>query len=143
GAFHDSGERFDPPRCHPNTRTAVIQRIMDWVHCDDLATQQVFILWLHGAAGAGKSAIAQTIAELCYAQGILLSSFFFSREDLKRNHPRALFPTISYQMALEIPQLRERLACILERDPLLLTRSLSAQFFSLVVQPIKDLYASG
>ena len=39
------------------------------------------ILWLNGAAGAGKSAIAQRIAELCHEADILLATFFFSRSD--------------------------------------------------------------
>ncbi|KAF8154716.1 hypothetical protein B0H34DRAFT_676441 [Crassisporium funariophilum] len=29
GAFHDSGERFDPPKCHPNTREAVISKVVE------------------------------------------------------------------------------------------------------------------
>ncbi|KDR76528.1 hypothetical protein GALMADRAFT_139451 [Galerina marginata CBS 339.88] len=31
GALHDSGERFDPPKCHPNTRKAVLKLIMEWI----------------------------------------------------------------------------------------------------------------
>jgi hypothetical protein len=30
-AFHNSGERFDPPKCHPNTRVAVLAEIMQWI----------------------------------------------------------------------------------------------------------------
>ena len=82
GAFHNSGERFDPPKCHPNTRTHILIKIMNWT------VGQVgwdgFIMWLYGPAGAGKSAIAQTIAELCHARHLLLASFFFSRTDPKK-----------------------------------------------------------
>lgn len=63
GAFHDSGERFDQPKCHPNTRVAVIQDILDWL--DDLESPKL-VMWVHGAAGAGKSAIAQTIAQILF-----------------------------------------------------------------------------
>ncbi|KAF8810751.1 hypothetical protein BYT27DRAFT_7091137, partial [Phlegmacium glaucopus] len=38
GAFHDSGERFDPPKCHPNAQVAVIQDILDWL--DDLESPE-------------------------------------------------------------------------------------------------------
>ncbi|KIM45366.1 hypothetical protein M413DRAFT_338704 [Hebeloma cylindrosporum] len=31
GALHNSGERFDPPKCHPNTRVVVLAKILDWV----------------------------------------------------------------------------------------------------------------
>jgi hypothetical protein len=29
-AFYDSDNRADPPKCHPNTRVAVINKIIDW-----------------------------------------------------------------------------------------------------------------
>jgi len=55
-AFHDSYHEVDIPRCHENTRVAVLEKIGDWVNLvTDIAA---FIMWLYGAAGAGKSAIA-------------------------------------------------------------------------------------
>jgi hypothetical protein len=30
-AFHNSGERFDPPKCHPRTRIHILTKIMNWV----------------------------------------------------------------------------------------------------------------
>ena len=39
------------------------------------------VLWLYGSAGAGKSAIAQTIAEMCTELGLIVASLFFSRSD--------------------------------------------------------------
>ncbi|PPQ75498.1 hypothetical protein CVT25_012039, partial [Psilocybe cyanescens] len=88
GALYNSGERFDPLKCHPNTRTAILQKLMDWFigvfGWDNL------VLWLYGPAGAGKSAIAQTFAELCAEKNFLLASFFFSRSDSRRNNDKAL-----------------------------------------------------
>jgi adenylylsulfate kinase-like enzyme len=49
---------------------------MDWLNDDEKTT---FIIWLYGPAGAGKSAILQTIAEMCTRLQILLASFFWSR----------------------------------------------------------------
>jgi hypothetical protein len=37
-------------------------------------------MWVYGPAGAGKSAIAQTIAEMCEEEMILLASFLFLKE---------------------------------------------------------------
>jgi len=31
GAFHNSDERYDSPKCHPRTRRAVLKKILDWV----------------------------------------------------------------------------------------------------------------
>ncbi|KAF8981231.1 hypothetical protein BDQ17DRAFT_1438539 [Cyathus striatus] len=72
GACHDSAERADPPKCHPDTRKKVIEEIMKWVNMPDSENR---IMWLNGAAGIEKSAIAQTIAEAL--KNTLISSFSF------------------------------------------------------------------
>ena len=101
-AFHNSAERFDPPKCHPKTRLAVLTKIMKWIKWgDDI---EAFILWVYGPAGAGKSAIAQTIAEMCEEEMILLASFFFSRNDPSRSNVKPLIATIAYQIILNLPQ---------------------------------------
>ncbi|KAF8958881.1 hypothetical protein BDZ97DRAFT_1736301, partial [Flammula alnicola] len=91
----------------------------------------------------GKSAIAQSIAELCDAANILLATFFFSRSDHTRNRGDALIPTLAYQLASNIPGARARIEKIVDRDPLIFKRSLDAQIKSLLVDPIQDLVASG
>ena len=55
-AFYDSDNRPDPPKCHPKTRVAVINKIIDWA--TGMIDTNAFILWLYGPAGAGKTAIA-------------------------------------------------------------------------------------
>ncbi|PPQ85051.1 hypothetical protein CVT25_010273 [Psilocybe cyanescens] len=141
-AFHNSGDRHVPPKCHPNTRVAVLKKIMDWIHGLDPAMQKALIMWLYGPAGAGKSAIAQSIAELCYEEGILIASYFFSRFDSTRNHPRSLIATIAYQASLCIPNIRERIKAAIDHDPLVFDRSLSVQMLTLVIQPLQDYIGS-
>ncbi|KAF9470345.1 hypothetical protein BDN70DRAFT_821507, partial [Pholiota conissans] len=75
GATHDSSVRFDPPKCHPNTRVAVLEYIIGWIFGRN--DPEALILWLYGPAGAGKSAILQTIAEMCAERESILASFFF------------------------------------------------------------------
>ncbi|KAF8883653.1 hypothetical protein CPB84DRAFT_186917 [Gymnopilus junonius] len=142
GAFHNSGDRFDPPKCYPNTRVAIMKKIIDWAMGQDPNKRDALIMWLHGAAGAGKSAIAQSIAEMCYAEGTLLASFFFGRSDSNRNTPKALFSTIAYQIGLMFPQARQKLNQIMDHDSLMPTRSLETQFFALVVQPMWEVLNS-
>ncbi|KAF8809775.1 hypothetical protein BYT27DRAFT_6516777 [Phlegmacium glaucopus] len=103
GAFHDSGERFDAPKCHPNTRKAVLAETMQWIQYIEESED---ILWLYGSAGAGKSAIVQTIAEMCAKLGLLVASFFFSRSSQSRNNEKHLIASIAYQLALSIPATR-------------------------------------
>ncbi|TEB20194.1 hypothetical protein FA13DRAFT_1645330 [Coprinellus micaceus] len=66
----NSDERCDAPKCHPETRTAVQEDIISWI-----TTQR--IMWLSGPAGAGKTAIAGSVAETCEDMGLLAGSFFF------------------------------------------------------------------
>ncbi|KAF8988044.1 hypothetical protein BDQ17DRAFT_1219093, partial [Cyathus striatus] len=45
-AGHESTERADPPRCHPDTRKKVIEEIMKWLNMPDPENR---IMWLNGA----------------------------------------------------------------------------------------------
>ena len=132
-AFHNSGDQYDPPKCHPNTRVAVIQTIMNLLSAHNRNSS---LVWLTGAAGAGKSAISNTIAERCDEEGRLLASFFFGLTDPSRNNVRMFFPTIAYQLCLALPQMRDSIVAAVERDPLLLRKSLSVQFNALVAEPL-------
>ena len=101
-AFHDSEELYDAPKCHPDTRLAVLDEIMQWVGESESARDE-FILWLFGPAGAGKSAIAKKIAEIAASKGLLIGTFFFSRTDATRSTKDRLVASLAYQMALSIP----------------------------------------
>jgi len=65
GALHNSLEwqELDAPKCHPDTRIAVISRLIQWITGE--IDFDALILWLYGAAGAGKSAIAHSITDIC------------------------------------------------------------------------------
>ena len=140
-AFHNSDERFDPPKCHPNTRIAVLEKIMRWIKWgEDL---DAFIMWVYGPAGAGKSAIAQTIAEMCEEEMILLASFFFSRNDPSRSTAKPLIATIAYQITLNFPQVRDSILRAIEHDPLIFSKSLAVQVKSLIVAPLQPLAEAG
>ena len=140
-AFHNSDERFDPPKCHPNTRIAVLEKIMRWIKWgEDL---DAFIMWVYGAAGAGKLAIAQTIAEMCEDEMILLASFFFSRNDPSRSTVKPLIATIAYQITLNLPQVRDAILQAIEHDPLIFSKSLAAQVKSLIIAPLRPLTEAG
>ena len=102
-----------------------------------------FIMWVYGPAGSGKSAIAQTIAEMCEDKMILLASFFFSRNDPSRSNVKPLIATIAYQITLNLPHVREGILGAIERDPLIFSKSLAVQFKSLIVAPLQPLVEAG
>jgi len=136
-AFHDSGERYDPPKCHRNTRIEVMRTITDWILGLDKDNQGKFIMWLTGAAGAGKSATLQSFAEQQDSEGCLLASFFFGKSDPDRNHSRKVIATIAYQIHKKIPKVRPYMLNAIEEDPLIFTKSLFTQFMALIIQPLQ------
>ncbi|KAM6491054.1 hypothetical protein JOM56_013293 [Amanita muscaria] len=130
-ALHDSSAQ-DPERCcHPGTRKSVLHKMRTWM--DDPNTPER-MLWLHGPAGVGKSAIAQTISN-SYDRDKVGATFFFFRSDPIRNDGNRLFPTLAWQLALSVPIVKDLIASSLEEYPDLPTKALEVQFNKLIAQP--------
>jgi len=140
-AFHDSGHEFDLPRCHENTRVAVLEKIDDWV---DLVIEITsFVMWLYGAAGAGKSAIARTMAENLHGRQQLLATFFFSRADSPRNHIKSVIATLAYNITLSVPESYHMITATIEKDPHIFHRSSAHQFEHLILGHLHQLSLQG
>ncbi|KAJ6556396.1 hypothetical protein B0H19DRAFT_1152495 [Mycena capillaripes] len=135
-AFYNSEQRFPPPQCHPNTRTEVQNTVQSWA---DEPHEAPSVMWLYGPAGAGKSAIAQTMAERWAESEDLAAAFFFARWRVGGSAGKTLFPTIAYQLALHIPQLRASIGRAVEEDPAICDKSLEEQAAVLIVQPMSGL----
>ena len=140
-AFHDYGHHLDVPRCHENTRVTVLEKIGDWV---DLVIEiTTFVMWLYGAAGAGKSAIACTMAEKLHSRQQLLASFFFSRQDSSRNHIKSVVATLAYKIALTIHEARSLIVATIENDPLIFHSTFAHQLQQLILEPLRQLSQEG
>ena len=136
-AFYDYGHQFDVPRCHENTRVAVLEKLDDWVN---LGPEIVgFIMWLYGAAGAGKSAIAHTMAERLHTRQQLLATFFFSRADSSRNNIKSVIATLVYNITLSIPELHPLITATIEKDPHIFHRPFAHQLEQLILGPLHRL----
>ncbi|KAJ7437405.1 hypothetical protein FB451DRAFT_1305732 [Mycena latifolia] len=133
-AFHDSVERFPQPKCHPETRTKTLDDLYNWSSQDDPSSR---VIWLHGPAGAGKSAIAQSFCQKLEAEGRLGGSFFFKRGHSSRGNANRLFPTIAYQLALldNLPKLKDTISQKVEDNPSILDRSFVLQLQKLIIEP--------
>ena len=128
-ATHDSPTYH--PRCHAGTRKVIIEIIMKWI--EDQEPSEA-VIWLHGLAGHGKSAILQSVAELCESMGGQpAASFFFSKRASDRNKGHHLFCTIAYQLATNIPTIRSRIDHVMRLDPALPQKSIQHQFQKLVL----------
>ncbi|KJA20451.1 hypothetical protein HYPSUDRAFT_142186, partial [Hypholoma sublateritium FD-334 SS-4] len=132
-AFHNSADRHDPPKCHPRTREAILRKILDWAR--DPHNLQL-LMWIYGPAGAGKSAIMQTLAGILEELGILGGSFFFFRGAAQRNEKTHLIATLAYQLSLSIPNFQHYIAETIDRDPSIFSRTLAVQMKALVTDPM-------
>ncbi|KAF9533698.1 hypothetical protein CPB83DRAFT_890163 [Crepidotus variabilis] len=109
-AAHDSLEPTVRPRCHPNTRIPVLQRLEAWQSCMPDADPKTFLLWLKGDEATGKSAIA----EICASRGQLLASFSFDSADPTRNHVGTVVASIAHQLSVVLPPTRNTIAQALD-----------------------------
>ncbi|KAF5327849.1 hypothetical protein D9619_004962 [Psilocybe cf. subviscida] len=137
GAMHNSGERFDAPTCHEDTRTAIQDDILGWA--DELVNDlNELVTWLHGPAGAGKSAIAQTIAQKLDARGRLTASFFFSRAggSVGRGAETDFVATIAYQLSRSVPATKPHIAAAVREDRMVFDLTLQDQVDRLIVAPL-------
>jgi hypothetical protein len=129
-AGHRSGNRQG---CLKGTRKEILLQLENWLM--DEQDQRVF--WLNGLAGTGKSTIAQTFAEMSFADGKLGASFFCSRDFEDRSNLQAIFPTLAFQLAYRYPPFREELLQVLRSNPDVGQETLCSQMEKLLVGPLK------
>jgi hypothetical protein len=87
------------------------------------------IYWLTGAAGTGKTTVAQSVAAMAKDHGCLGGSFFFSRTDESTQRRRAVsvIPSISYQLARKLNMFRTALCQAVTSEPDICTSGLAKQ----------------
>jgi len=130
-----AGYRFGNRQgCLRGTRADVLLQLERWLK--DEKDHHVF--WLNGLAGTGKSAIAQTFAELSFMDGRLGASFFCSRDFEDRSNLQAILPTLAYQLAYRYLPFREELLQVLRANPGVGQESLCSQMERIIVGPLKD-----
>ena len=106
-----------------------------WI-CSAEETKAAEILWLCDVAGAGKSAIAHTVAQNCFDKGVLASSFFFDRNTPDRRSPLKLFTTIARDLVRLNNDLVGHLNQILVNDRSVASAGQSRQFDELILKPV-------
>ena len=119
--------------CLRGTRKSVLWEIEHWL----TNKQDQHVFWLNGLAGTGKSTIAQTFAEIAFADGNLGASFFCSRDFQDRSNLQMIFPTIAFQLAYQYPAFRQELLEVLKAYPYVGQESLCLQMERLIVGPLQ------
>ena len=129
-ASHHSGERQG---CLRGTRVDILLQLEWWLK----DKQDYCIFWLNGLAGTGKSTIAQTFAEISFADGMLGASFFCSRDFEDRSNLQIIFPTLAFQLAYQYPPFRKQLLQVLRVNPKIGQENLNSQMEKIIVGPLK------
>ncbi|KAF8954040.1 hypothetical protein BDZ97DRAFT_1928995 [Flammula alnicola] len=109
-AFHNSAQRIDPPKCHPNTRLAVLHKIMEWIQNSE--NRDAWIMWLNVLQGRGNPT---------------------------RNSVEPLIATLAYQLALTFPDTQHLISRAIDRDPLVFETSFESQLSSLIIEPLREI----
>lgn len=123
------------PGCSPGTRTEIQNALAHWMNDPNPEHR---LLWLHGPAGAGKSAIAQSAMQQAAKDKRLGASFFFSHGAPGRSNADRLFPTIAYQITRNIPTLEKPVKTIMRTNPELMSKTLTIQFKELIDRPARE-----
>ncbi|KAK2779211.1 hypothetical protein FQN52_002507 [Onygenales sp. PD_12] len=135
GATFDSHANEHDPRCHPETRTALLQQILAWAR--DPQSEAIF--WLNGMAGTGKSTVSRTVARTLSQDSTLGASFFFKRGEGDRDHAARFFSTIATQLVAKLPPLLESIKKVVDTDPGVSKKTLTEQFEKLILEPLINL----
>jgi len=145
GAQYNSRERQPHPKCLERTRVDLLKYIHQLL--DEENNQ---LIWLHGVAGVGKSAVAFTVAEKMRDLKVtkdtnvekrLAGTFFFSRKNTKRCTAGYFFATLAYQLATNFPSIRNDMNGIIRDNPALLDPDtpLCDQMEALFLRPLRKL----
>ncbi|KAH0826236.1 hypothetical protein J3R83DRAFT_5695 [Lanmaoa asiatica] len=128
--------------CLPGTREVIIRDICNILN--DPAEDAPRVCLLTGVAGAGKSAVAHSIARLYDEQKRLGSSYCFARSDVAKRNPQNVFSTISRDLSDHDVQFKSALWAIVKDNRALRTSvSPSEQIKQLIIEPSRDIHAIG
>ncbi|KAF7970337.1 hypothetical protein HWV62_24368 [Athelia sp. TMB] len=118
--------------CLPGTQQAWLKEVKDWL----MTSSDQNVLWLHGAAGLGKSTIATTIADHfggLHRQGAFL---LFDRNTPFESAPERVMSTLAFQLAQNNAAIRLAVSVAIRDRPGLVSDLVEAQFKSLLLDPL-------
>ncbi|KXN81738.1 Cullin-1 [Leucoagaricus sp. SymC.cos] len=139
-AAYDSAARENKASCYPGTRTQHIDDITGWATVSGQNPRRLFSM--RGAAGTGKTSIAQSCAEQADGNGVLGASFFFWRDNGVVD-PTCLFPTIAVQLSRKVMPYRAILERRVNDDPSLPVARMDTQLRELILKPFLELERDG
>lgn len=120
--------------CHPDTRHDIINSITTWAY--NQSENPSNVLWLHGVAGSGKSAIANSLETLFREQGRRGAFICFDRELAAEanNDPFRVIKTLAFQLSQFDARIHNEVAKAVEKNPP--NMQLDAQYHVYLRQPL-------
>ncbi len=119
--------------CLEGTRTNVLRKAKDWLVDPELPN----ILWIFGAPGAGKSAIATTLVREL-SDELLCAKFSAKRDIADRRDPKCVWRTLAYNLASLHIGLKGSIMEALSDMSHSESASVEARFHDLVVKAMED-----
>lgn len=98
---------------------------------------------MHGGAGAGKSAVAQSLSEKFQEKEHLAASFFFFRSDATRNNGDHLIPTLVSHLVDSFEGLSSFVEDKIRKHRAIFTKNYQIQIQELLVEPLLSLKSKG
>ncbi|KAH7093959.1 hypothetical protein BKA62DRAFT_775713 [Auriculariales sp. MPI-PUGE-AT-0066] len=129
-AAHYASNAAEP--CVDGTRVQILSTLQEWSASDHGPR----IYWLAGLAGTGKTTIASSFCRECQAAGVMVLSFFISRNTPDRNTIAAVVSTLSHQLTQVNLAVLEKVYTALTNQPPILYRKIAAQAKELLVDPL-------
>ena len=118
-----------------------------WAVQRPLEPQSERLMWLHGPAGAGKTAIMGSVCEKCDKAGDLAGNYFFSVSYGSTNSRTKgpFIATLAFQLVQHdaLGSLRPRILVAIERDGTIFDQTIEAQMERMILRPIRDTLAEG
>ena len=102
----------------------------------------VFIFWLCGLPGSGKSTVAKTVAKYLHDKHTLGASFFFSRDDEECNSHLNVLSTIARQLAFFNADVALHITDFLANHPDAGSDSMAYQLQNLIIDPLRNAHSA-
>ncbi|KAF9525701.1 hypothetical protein CPB83DRAFT_858952 [Crepidotus variabilis] len=136
GAFLNSAERPDPPKCSPKTRQKLLVETKGFAKAERPTSSA---MWLTGSAGSGKTALSQTTAEQLKEEGYVLGCHFFFRssKDGKRSDGHCWVPNLVHEMVQILPETLPYIEKIILSNHLVFDQQPDGVLEELFLKPLK------
>jgi len=118
-----------------DTRVELSRELDDWEKSDiDAAT----MMWAHGGAGTGKTALLLTFADFCKLHGRSAGAFFASNRIANCGDGDRIVATLAIQLIEALPSTKRYINKAIRKDRHLFTKGREVQMRKLIVEPIKE-----